>query len=257
MTPIDPRIRERRIDVARSRGRRRLAWLCAGVGLVAAAGIILATLHTAWMSAQVVTVTGQHPNTSTAAIEAASGLDGHPPLIDVDPGSVAARVERLPYVAAADVRRQWPDGVEIRVTERVPAMQMAGPGTKWSILDANGRTLGIVPSRAPGLVVLIVYGPSGGVSPAPVGKALGQGAAAGLRVSHTLPPAFAGQVAAVTELANATVRLYLNSGLNVLLGTTVELNAKYEDVAAIIAHAPLTGAKTIDVTVPQSPTVAD
>lgn len=257
MTPIDPRIRERRIDVARRQGRRRLAWVCAAAGVVAAAAILVAVLHTPWMSAQVLTVTGRHPNTPTAAIEAAAGLDGHPPLIDVDPASVAARVERLPYVAGAEVRRQWPDGVEIRVTERVPAMEMAGPGTEWSVLDAHGRTLGIVPNRVPGLVVLIVLGPSGGVSPAPVGQALGRDAAAGLRVCHTLPPAFAAQVVAVTESANATVRLYLNSGLNVLLGTTVDLTAKYEDVAAIIAHASLTGAKTIDVTVPQSPTVAD
>jgi hypothetical protein len=39
------------------------------------------------------------------------------------------------------------------------------------------------------------------------------------------------------------------------LGTDTELNAKYEDVAAIIAHASLVGATTIDVSVPQSPTV--
>jgi hypothetical protein len=51
------------------------------------------------------------------------------------------------------------------------------------------------------------------------------------------------------------VSLALNSGLVVLLGTTSDLTAKYEDVAAIIAHAPLRGAHTIDVTVPQTPTV--
>ena len=80
------------------------------------------------MSAQVVTVAGPHPNTATAAIEAAAGLGGHPPLINVDPGPVAARVEQLPYIAAAQVHRHWPDGVQITVTERVPALQMAGPG---------------------------------------------------------------------------------------------------------------------------------
>lgn len=255
-TPIDPRIEERRLDVARRAGRRRLAWVCAGAGVVAAVGIVLAVLHTPWMSAQVLMVTGKHPNTPTAAIEAATGLEGHPPLIDVNTGAVAARVERLPYVAAAQVHRQWPDGVNITVTERVPAVQMAGPKTGWSILDAHGRTLGVVPAQAPGLVVVIVVGPSGDVPPAPVGQALGPQAAAALTVWHTLPRAFAAQVVVVTEAANATVSLYLNSGLTVLLGTTDDLSAKYEDVAAIIAHATLTGAKTIDVTVPQSPTVA-
>jgi hypothetical protein len=59
----------------------------------------------------------------------------------------------------------------------------------------------------------------------------------------------------VTEAANGTVSLGLNSGLTVQLGTPTDLEAKYEDVAAIIAHASLRGAKVIDVTVPQSPTV--
>ncbi len=50
--------------------------------------------------------------------------------------------------------------------------------------------------------------------------------------------------------------LALNSGITVLLGTDTDLHAKYEDVAAIIARASLHGAKTIDVTVAQSPTVS-
>jgi len=56
--------------------------------------------------------------------------------------------------------------------------------------------------------------------------------------------------------ADGTVDLALNSGLTVLLGTDKALHAKYEAVAAIIAGAPLHGAKTIDVTVPRSPTVS-
>ena len=71
----------------------------------------------------------------------------------------------------------------------------------------------------------------------------------------TLPPAFAAQVMSVTEAANHTVSLGLNSGLTVLLGTDSDLPAKYEDVAAIIAHAGLQGATTIDVTIPESPVV--
>jgi cell division septal protein FtsQ len=77
----------------------------------------------------------------------------------------------------------------------------------------------------------------------------------GLVVARTLPPAFASQVVSVNVAADGTVSLALNSNLVVLLGTVSDLTAKYEDVAAIIAHANLRGARTIDVTVPQSPTV--
>ena len=41
--------------------------------------------------------------------------------------------------------------------------------------------------------------------------------------------------------ADGTVSLALNSTLVVLLGTVSDLTAKYEDVAAIIAHAPPAG----------------
>ncbi|MBV8463380.1 MAG: cell division protein FtsQ/DivIB [Acidimicrobiales bacterium] len=133
---------------------------------------------------------------------------------------------------------------------------MAGPGSRWSLLDADGRSLGVVAARVPGLPQLVVYPPSSGLAPPGVGRSLGAGADAALTVARTLPPAFAGQVLAVAGAPDQTVSLTLNSGLTVLLGTTDDLTAKYEDVAAIIAHAPLTGAKTIDVTVPQSPTVA-
>ena len=74
---IDPRIRQRRVAIRRSEGRRRLTWVVAVavVGVVAVAGWGL--LHTGWFSAQVVTVDGAHPHTSSAAIVAAARLDGH------------------------------------------------------------------------------------------------------------------------------------------------------------------------------------
>jgi hypothetical protein len=75
-------------------------------------------------------------------------------------------------------------------------------------------------------------------------------------VAGTLPPAFSQQVTQVIGNADGTVDLALNSGLTVLLGTDKDLRAKYVAVASIIAGAPLRGAKTIDVTVPKSPTVS-
>jgi len=251
---IDPRIRQRREQVERSRTQKRLRWLAVagGVAVVAVLGVL--ALHTPLFEARVVTVAGAHPNTTTAAIEAAAGVTHHPPLISVDPGPAAARVETLPFIASARVARHWPDGVTVTVTERRPVTAMAGPAASWSTLDGNGRTLAVTPARPvlPQLIVRTVKGP---VPPAPVGATVAPAAAPGLQVARTLPPAFAGQVLAITVAPDATVSLGLTSGLVVLLGTTTNLRAKYEDVAAIIAHASLRGAHTIDVTVPQSPTV--
>jgi len=252
---IDPRIRQRREQVERIRTQKRLLWLAGMVAVAALVVLGVFLLHTPWFGAKVVTVKGSHPNTSDLAIETAAGLLHRPPLVSVDPGATAARVETLPFIASAQVTRRWPDGVTITVTERRPVVTMAGPTASWSTLDGFGRTLAVAPAR-PGLTVLIVHASTGPVPPAPVGGTVSAAAAAGLLVARTLPPAFAGQVISVTVAADSTVSLALTSGLVVLLGTGSDLPAKYEDVAAIIANAPLRGAHTIDVTVPQSPTVA-
>jgi cell division protein FtsQ len=204
----------------------------------------------------VVTVEGAHPHTPGAVIVATAGLDGHPPLISVDPGAAAARVETLPFIASARVQRHWPDGVTVTVSERVPVAAMAGPGSSWSILDKDGRTLQVVATSPPGLMVLAVHSAGGTVSPSPVGRTLPAGARDGLTVARTLPRAFSAQVVSVTEAADGTIDLGLNSGLTVVLGTDTDLASKYEDVAAIIAHGSLQGAHTIDVSVPASPAVS-
>ncbi len=252
---IDPRIRQRRAEVARHRGRRRLRRIVVALVVAAIVAGAVALLHSPWASARVVTVRGVHPHTPTAAIVAAAGLIGHPPLVSVDPGASAARIEALPFVATATVQRRWPDGVVVTVTERVPTVQMAGPKGTWAILDGSGRTLLVHPGATPGLVQLVVRTAAGPLVPTGVGGSLPASATAGLAVARSLPPAFIAQVVSVTEAPDATVSLALDSGLTVLLGTDAGLGAKYEDVAAIIAHAALHGMHTIDVTVPQSPTV--
>jgi len=252
--PIDPRIRQRREQVERSQAQKRLRRALAAVVVVALVALGVFLLHTPLFEAKVVTVTGSHPNTSEAAIVAAAGLEHHPDLISVDPGPTAARIEALPFIASATVTRHWPDAVTIAVTERRPVVTMSGPTTSWSTLDGNGRTLAVGPAR-PALTVLVVISSAGPVPPPPVGETIAAAADPGLLVARTLPAAFADQVLSVTVAANSTVSLALNSGLTVLLGTTNDLATKYEDVAAIIANAPLHGAHTIDVTVPQSPTV--
>jgi cell division protein FtsQ len=253
---IDPRIRQRRVAIQRSQGRRRLRWVLAAVVVLALIAALIALLHTPPFSVRVVKVSGPHAHTSDSAIIAAADLTGHPPMISVSLGGTADKVEALPYIASAKVSRNWPDGITISVTERAPVVQMAGPSTSWSVLDGRGRTLQVGPARLPDLVVLIVHTATGGVPPAPVGKSLPPTADAGLEVARTLPKAFSAQVVSLTVAPDNTVSMALNSGITVLLGTDTDLPAKYEDVATILAHETLHPTSTIDVTVPQSPTTS-
>ena len=204
-----------------------------------------------------VTVTGDHPNTPTAAIVRAAGLDGHPPLISVDPGPVGgpggdAAVHRH----RPRSRGTGPTRVTIAVTERVPVATMAGPATSWSTLDGDGRTLAVTPGRP---------GPAGARRPRPPGARSRRPRSAGRWPPAADPGPGRGPDAARRLRRPGRVghgggrrdgrRSPSTRASTVLLGTDSDLPAKYEDVAAIIAHAPLRGAHTIDVTVPESPTV--
>jgi cell division protein FtsQ len=253
---IDPRIRQRRISVQRSKGRRRLRRILIVVAIVAIAVLAWVVLHTAWFSARVIKVDGAHPHTTEAAIVAASGLDSHPALVTLDGGSVASQVERLPYIATASVVTHWPDAVTITVTERVPAAQVAGTAHSYSVIDDRGRTLAVSAGHVSGLRSLTVLTAHGPLQPVPVGQTLPAVADGGLQVVRTLPLAFATQVNLVTVQGDGTVTLLLGSGITVLLGSPTDLRAKYEDVASIIAHGTLHPTSVIDVTVPQSPTVS-
>ena len=172
----------------------------------------LGLLHSGLFSAKKVVVTGNHPHISTATILAAAGLAGHPPLISVNTGVVAARVERLPWIATARVSRNWPDHITIAVTERVPVASMAGPGTSWSEVDRTGRTVQVDAARVPALVDVAVRDAKGGVPPAPLGSITDTADLPALRVARTLPAAFVGQVTQVIGNADGTVDLALNFG---------------------------------------------
>jgi cell division protein FtsQ len=247
---IDPRIRERRAAVLRRQARRRLRTVACllAVVVVLAGGWLL--LHSRLFSARVVTVVGS-VHTPRSEIIAVAGLADRPPLIDVN-GSAAARLERLPWVASATVVREWPDGVRITVVERAPvaAMAVPAPGSGWAVLDRSGKVLADTAGRPSGLVEVA------GTAPPGAPGTTDRGARAAVTVAASLPPALQGEVAEVLEGAGGTVTLHLTSPLTVDLGSTVDLNEKYEDVAAILAGAPLAAGDVIDVTAPGDPVVS-
>ncbi|MHB1517222.1 MAG: cell division protein FtsQ/DivIB [Acidimicrobiales bacterium] len=252
----DPPIDHQALSVRRRRGRRRFRRLAVVLALAVVLVVGIVLLYSPLFSARVIAITGSHPHTSDTAILSAADLGHHPALMSIDPTAIAARIDALPFIATATVARHWPDGVTIRVTERRPAAQMAGTGGSWSVLDGTGRILEDVQVPVPGLVHLVVETPSGTIRPGPVGSMLPAEGRNGLTVASTLPAAFSGQVSAVTEAVGGSIGIQLTSGVRVDLGGPDQLHAKYEDVAAILAHGTLSAASVIDVTVPGTPTVS-
>jgi cell division protein FtsQ len=246
---MDPRISARRTAVIREQGRRRLRILV--IGLAGSAVLIGAwfLLHTPLFGARSVTVTGNAHESAAQVIDRA-GLVSQPPLLDVDAGATAARIEQLPWVRSASVSVSWPDGVHIRIIEETPRFVVSEPGGHWATLSADGRVLAVSAAREDGLLLLTVPQPPG----AP-GSVLPARDDAGLDVASTLPASFAAQVTGVTVEPAGWVQLSMTTPIAVDIGTATQLTAKYEDVSSILAGATLHNGDVIDVSVPDAPTV--
>ncbi len=246
---MDPRISARRTAVIKQQGRRRLIVL--GIALGATALVVGGwfLVHTRLFSARSVTVTGNVHETAAQVVEQA-GLSSRPPLLDVNAGAAAARIEQLPWVRSATVHVAWPDGVHIAVIEETARFTANTPGGQWESLSADGRVLGASPTRPPGLLLLTVPQPPG----AP-GTVLADKDAPGLRVASSLPASFAAQVTQVTVEPAGWVQLALTTPIVVDIGAAAELTAKYEDVSSILSGATLHNGDVIDVSVPDAPTV--
>ena len=246
---MDPRISARRTAVQREQGRRRLRAV-----IIGAAGTALLVggwflLHSPLFAARALTVTG-NVHESAAQIITQAGLAGHPPLLDVNAGAAAARLEQLPWVRTAAVHVSWPDGVHIVVSEETPRLVVSVPGGGWKILSSDGRVLGTAAARPPGLVLLTVP-----QAPGAPGSMLPPRDQAGLHVAETLPASFAAQVTGVTVEPQGWVQLSMTTPVLVDIGSVSQLTAKYEDISAILAGASLHNGDVIDVSVPQAPTV--
>ena len=239
----------RRTAVIREQGRRRLRIVV--IGLAGSAVLVVAwfLLHAPLFGARSVTVTGNAHESAAQVIDQA-GLASQPPLLDVDAGATAARIEQLPWVRAASVGVSWPDGVHIRITEETPRFAVSESGGHWATVSTDGRVLSVSVAREDGLLLLSVPQPPG----AP-GSVLPARDDAALDVASTLPASFAAQVTGVTVEPAGWVQLSMTTPIAVDIGTATQLTAKYEDVSSILAGATLHNGDVIDVSVPDAPTV--
>ena len=241
----DPRLRARKVQVAREMGHRRLVALSAGLSVVALVVTGLVLLHSSLLSAKVVHLRGA-VHESRAEVLAVTGLAAHPPLVDLSTGAAAAALERLPWVDTAKVVDDWPTGVTVTLTERHPVAYLHLPGRRAVLVDATGRVLATGVAVPTGLVALSGVGAVG-----PPGSRL-HGERSALAVAARLPATLAARVADVTTGREGVV-LHLATGPAVVLGTTGDLEAKLTALATLLGKVTLHGIVTIDLRAPAQP----
>lgn len=247
-TPIDPRFRQRLIEVRRVEGRRRLRVLLILGGFLAFALLAWGLSRSPLLDVDHVRVTGDvHMN--PAQITSASGIHKGMAMFDVDGGDAAARLRGTPWILRARVERHWPATVTIAVVERLPVAAVPAK-SGVAIVDTTGRVLVTVPTAPPNLPVLLGLPPAG-----PASSRIGGRGADLLAVALAMPPAVAQRVTAVVAADGGQVELRLKPSGVVRLGPPDQLADKMLAAQTVLTQVDLTRLAVLDVRVPASPAI--
>jgi cell division protein FtsQ len=245
MTPmsIDPRIRERRIEVIREAGRRRLRITLVVASTIVVVGLAYLAVRSPLFDVDHIRVNGARSESATD-IRAAARVHLGAPLLFVDTGAIARRVERLPWVEHARVHRDLPGTLTITVTDYVPTAYVRAPGGRVALIASTGRVVALG-RRVPAAAVEIR---GERVVPA-VGSLLSPPEAAD--VLRQLPPRLRGRVGAID--VGGGFALELRTGGQIRLGSVEHLRAKGVAALAVLDHLGATPFTYIDVSAPPAP----
>lgn len=206
---------------------RAAFFVLAGAGVVAAVAWALLGSRLFVVRSVTVSGTGLVPASEVVAF---ADVPLGTPLSRVNTAAVARRVENIEQVASASVSRSWPDGIDIAVRERRPAVAVRMAGGGYDLVDGAGvivRWSSAKPSTLP------VYATS------VTGSALRGDArlAAAVAVLGELPKWLSGSVASVSAAGTATaagpVTLELSDHKTVVWGGTDRAAAKARELAIL------------------------
>ncbi len=243
---VDSRLRARRVEVRIDEGRRRLRRIAWAAGVAATLVLLAGLTQSPLLSVRHLRV-APTAHTSAAELQAAAGIHTGRPMLDVDAAAAVAGLRRLPWVRTATVHREWPATVRITVTERHPVAQISH-GKGWLLVDVHGRALAQVASPPAGLVRLV------GVAPATPGRQVARSTAA-IRLTRALPASVKPDVAWIAVDRSGALALRIRSGGKVVVGSLAELDAKMVAVATMLGHLQPHSFCTVDVQVPNAPTL--
>jgi len=218
--------------------------------LVVATLVVLVLLTGAWMVTRSplldvdrVEVRGTTQVTPDA-VQAAAGVHPGDPMVWLDAGDVAGRVETLPWVRHASVQREWPDTVRITVRERAPVAWVAAGDGAFLVVDRTGRGLAVDSTQPAGLPQLL------DVTPAPVGAAITPVGGAWL-AGHLRADELA-LVASIT-VRDARATLQVTSGQEVRFGRLSQVGDKMRAAVAVLGQPGIGERTYIDVSAPSTP----
>jgi cell division protein FtsQ len=244
---MDPRIRARRIEVRRARGRRRLRRLVVAAGAAAAVLTAFAATRTPLFDVDRVAVVGAVRTASADVIAAAAVPDGQA-LLDVDLAAIERRVDDLPWVAAAEASRHWPGTVVVSVAERQPVAVAPTEAGEWAVLAGDGRLMEVVAEPPTGLIPIADIPPIDEAEPELAPSTLDA-----LGVVRLLPATLAPRVVAAAPAAGGRVELRLQPAGVIRIKPGPQLTDQIVAAATVLEATAGHCVGSIDVQVPEHP----
>ncbi|MDQ1680674.1 MAG: cell division protein FtsQ [Frankiaceae bacterium] len=231
ITDARPRLAQRSAH-RRHRLLRRLLPIVAGVAAVA--GSVWLVLFSSVLGVHGVAVVGAQ-RVAVADVLRVAAVPAGQPLARLDTAAIAARVRTLAPVDRVVVQRQWPRGVRLVITERVPFAVVTIAGQSWFV-DRSGVPFdrgGAARSSLPHMST-----PHPGVGDAAT--------TAGLDVLAALPSAVLAEVQSIDVPGPEQVTLRLAGGKSVVWGSADQTPEK----AAVLPSLLKQPGTTYDVSTP-------
>jgi cell division protein FtsQ len=213
------------------------------VGIIA--GVAWALLGSKLLVVRSVVVTGTHL-VPAGQVQAAAAIPAGEPMIRVDTGGVAGRVDAITQVESAQVSKSWPDRIVIAVHERTPAVAVPVPASVsasggYDLVDGSGVIVRWVRTAPRGMPVYS--------SPDAPGALRGDPAlVATVTVLHQVPAWIAQSATAVWAPSPQAVTLRLSSGVTIVWGSPGRASAKARELAILMR----THARSYDISAPGS-----
>jgi cell division protein FtsQ len=133
---IDPRLMERRKSVAEDNAKKNVGRLLKFLLLVVVVGASVWVVFSPWLSVKQVLATGIRTSSANSVL-AEHRVRAGTPMILIDVSRVESLLLQDPWVAEANIRREWPDTVLVDVVERNPAAWVRTEGG-WTRRAGDG-----------------------------------------------------------------------------------------------------------------------
>ena len=227
---IDPRLAERRREVAEDRARRKVGRLVRLLLVVGIIGGAVWLLLSPLLSVEEVTTTGIEVSTAQSVLVEHDVIAGTP-MILIRAEEIESALEMDPWVREVVVELDWPGRVLVRVEERVPVAWLR-TDKGWGWLAVDGVQLHSAP-EADANLPWIDLGPDTGDDQWSR-RLLGS-----LQFAASLPGDLR-EGALVRVEADGELWAEV-AGYQVRLGRAVEMTAKALSLAALIGQQPAPG----------------